>query len=313
VAPNSTYDNSNRWMHRFACFLAFATFVLIVAGASVTSHRAGLSVPDWPTTYGQFMFSFPTSKWVGNILYEHGHRLIASTVGILTIILAFWLVRRESRRWVRGLGIVALAAVIAQGILGGLTVRFMLPPAISIAHAGLAEMFFCITVSLAFFTSERWKQGPPAVEMANATFVRRLCLASTIAVYCQILLGAAVRHAETGLLAHVFGAGLVFACVVASVAAILFAVKQAGFLRNALLLLFLITAQMALGLLTLIARLPKNAPEQPSALQVFLPTAHLALGALILATSLAIALKAYRFLAPPKEVTAMPFAAGALS
>jgi heme a synthase len=285
----------------------------ICDGANVTSHRAGLSVPDWPTTYGQFMFFFPTSKWVGNILYEHGHRLIASAVGILTIILAFWLERRESRRWVRSLGIVALAAVIAQGILGGLTVRFMLPPSISIAHAGLAEMFFCMTVALALFTSERWEQGPPAAEMANAKFVRGLCLVLTIAVYIQILLGAAVRHAETGLLAHVFGAGLLFACVVASVAAILFTVKQPRFLRNALLLLFLVVVQMALGLATLITRLPKNATEQPSPLQVFLPTAHLALGALILATSLAIVLKTYRFLAPPKEETAMPFTAGALS
>ena len=120
----------------------------------MTSHRAGLSVPDWPTTYGQFMFSFPMSKWVGNILYEHGHRLIASVVGMLTIVLAFWLVRVEPRRWVRRLGIAALAVVIAQGILGGLTVKLMLPPSISIAHACLAEAFFCVTVALAFVTSE---------------------------------------------------------------------------------------------------------------------------------------------------------------
>jgi cytochrome c oxidase assembly protein subunit 15 len=259
------------------------------------------------------MFSFPMSKWVGNILYEHGHRLIASTVGILTIILAFWLVRKESRCWVRRLGIVALAVVIAQGILGGLTVRFMLPPAISIAHAGLAEMFFCIAVTLAFFTSERWQQGPPAVEMPNAKLVRRLALASAISVYVQILLGAAIRHAETGLLAHVFGAAVLFACVVASLTVVLFAVKQEGFLRDALLLLCLVTAQIALGLATLMTRLPKNATEQLSAIQIFLPTAHLALGALILATSLAIALKTFRFLAPPKEETALPFAAGALS
>src|ERR1043166_8110732 len=99
----------NCWLHRFACLLAFATFLLIVAGASVTSHRAGLAVPDWPTTYGEFMFSFPMSKGVGNILYEHGHRLIASAVGICTIILAIWLVRAEPRRWVRRLGIAALA------------------------------------------------------------------------------------------------------------------------------------------------------------------------------------------------------------
>ena len=95
--------NPQPWLHRFACLLASATFLLIVAGASVTSHRAGLSVPDWPTTYGQFMFSFPTSKWVGNIFYEHGHRLIASAVGMLTVGLAIWLVRVEPRRWVRRL------------------------------------------------------------------------------------------------------------------------------------------------------------------------------------------------------------------
>lgn len=303
----------NRWLHRFACLLAFATFVLIVAGANVTSHRAGLAVPDWPTTYGQFMFSFPMSKWVGNILYEHGHRLIASTVGILTIVLAFWLVRRESRRWVRHLGIVALAIVIAQGILGGLTVKLMLPPAVSIAHAGLAEMFLCVTVALAFLTSERWQQGPPGVETANAKLVRRLALASTVAVYLQILLGAAIRHAETGLLAHIFGAAVLFGCVVASLTAVLFAVKQEGFLRYSILLLCLVAAQIALGLATLMTRVPKNATEQLSTIQILLPTAHLALGALILATTLAISLKTFRFLAPPKEEAAVPFAAGALS
>ena len=152
-------NHFNRWLHRFACLLAFATFLLICAGASVTSHRAGLSVPDWPTTYGRFMFSFPVSKWVGNIRYEHVHRLIASVVGMLTIALAFWLVRMEPRRWVRHLGIAALGAVIAQGVLGGLTVKLMLPPPISIAHASLAEAFFCITIALALVTSERWKQA----------------------------------------------------------------------------------------------------------------------------------------------------------
>jgi cytochrome c oxidase assembly protein subunit 15 len=304
---------SNHWLHRFACVLAFATFVLIVAGANVTSHRAGLAVPDWPTTYGQFMFSFPMSKWVGNILYEHGHRLIASMVGVLTIVLAFWLVRKESRRWVRRLGIVALAIVIAQGILGGLTVKLMLPPSISIAHAGLAEMFFCITIMLAFFTSEKWVQGPPAVETPKAKLVRQLALASAVAVYVQILLGAAIRHAESGLVSHILGAAVLFGCVVASLMAVLFAVKHEGFLRYAVLLLCLVATQMALGLATLMTHVPKNATEQLSSIQILLPTAHLALGALILATSLAIALKTFRCLAPPKEEAAVPFVAGALS
>ncbi len=334
----------NRWLHRFACLLTLATLILIIAGATVTSHRAGLSVPDWPTTYGQFMFSFPTSKWVGNILYEHGHRLIASAVGMLTIILAFWLVRKEPRRWVRRLGIVALAVVIAQGLLGGLTVIRLLPPPISIAHAGLAEMFFCITVALAFVTSPNWlEQGPskgchsdpamageeslslgplkttetlrsaqgdtPAVPAA----VRWLSLATTVVVYCQIILGAAIRHSESGVLAHILGAALVFGCVVASMALVLFTVRQKGFLRDAILLVCLVTAQIALGLTTLMVRLPKNTDAQLAPIQVLVPTAHLALGALILATSLVITLKTFRCLTVPKEEPAMPFAAGALS
>ena len=200
-------DHPNRWLHRFACVLAFATFILIVAGATVTSHRAGLAVPDWPTTYGQFMFSFPMSKWVGNILYEHGHRLIASTIGILTIVLAFWLVRSEPRRWVRRLGIAALAAVIAQGILGGLTVKLFLPPPISIAHAALAEAFFCMTIALALVTSPRWNE--PRVETSRTRSLRWLALATTIAVYCQIILGATIRHAERAMLAHILGAMVV--------------------------------------------------------------------------------------------------------
>src|ERR1044071_7666335 len=102
------------------------------------------------------MFEFPPSKWVGGILYEHGHRLIASTVGFLTIILAVWLWRADPRRWMKRLGAAALGAVILQGALGGLTVLFFLPAAISTAHAGLAEIFFCMTVAIALFTSPGW-------------------------------------------------------------------------------------------------------------------------------------------------------------
>lgn len=302
----------NRQLHRFACLLAWATFILIVAGASVTSNRAGLAVPDWPTTYGQFMFSFPMSKWVGNIFYEHGHRLIASVVGMLTIVLAAWLVRAEPRRWVRRLGITSLAVVIAQGVLGGLTVKFMLPPSISIAHASLAEGFFCITVILAFVTSERWTEQSPVAEAPNARFVQRITLASTAVIYGQIILGAAIRHAESGLYAHILGAVVVFGCVVTSVVMVLFTVKQKGFLRHATLLLCLVAAQIALGLVTLMVRVPKNAGEQLSTVQILVPTVHLALGALILATSVGMTLKAYRFLGVPRE-EALPFAEGAFS
>ena len=148
-------------LHRFAVLTAAATLCLIVAGGLVTSTESGLSVPDWPTTYGQNMFTFPLSKMVGGIRFEHTHRLIASGVGMLTVVLAIWLARREPRRWVRRLGYFALGAVVAQGLLGGLTVLLFLPPAVSVAHACLAQTFFCLTVAIAVVTS-RALEGPRA-------------------------------------------------------------------------------------------------------------------------------------------------------
>ncbi|MBI1872902.1 MAG: heme A synthase [Acidobacteria bacterium] len=205
-----------------------ATLVLIVAGGLVTSTGSGLAVPDWPNTYGWFMFSFPLSKMVGGIFYEHGHRLIASTVGLLTIILAAWLWKSDPRRWVRRLGFIGLGAVIAQGLLGGLTVILLLPAPVSIAHAGLAQLFFCITVSLALFTSRGWIEGysqdtttttententekrkrqkSPVGSVRSVVnrqtdngVLRKLASATTIIIYAQILLGATMRHTGAGL------------------------------------------------------------------------------------------------------------------
>src|SRR5512135_3097391 len=142
------------WLHRFAVFTACCTFLLVIAGGLVTSTGSGLSVPDWPLSYGRLM-----PPMVGGIFYEHGHRMVATTVGILTVILAVWLARREPRAWVRRLGYGAVAAVVAQGVLGGLTVLFLLPTAVSVAHACLAQTFLCIAVTLAVVTSPRWRDA----------------------------------------------------------------------------------------------------------------------------------------------------------
>src|SRR5262250_2674996 len=143
----------NKGLNRFAILLACATFFLIIAGALVTSHDAGLATSDWPLSNGQV---FP--KMVGNLFWEHGHRMVATTVGILTIILMVYALLKEKRGWVRKLSVVALVGVIAQGLLGGLTVKLMLPLAVSTAHATLAQLFFCTTVSLAVITSPSWEQ-----------------------------------------------------------------------------------------------------------------------------------------------------------
>src|ERR1700750_3522886 len=145
----------SKGLNRFAILVACSTFFLIIAGALVTSQDAGLATSDWPLSNGQF---FP--RMVGNLFWEHGHRMVATTVGLVTIVLTIHLLRKEKRRWVRRLAVFALFAVVAQGLLGGLTVKLMLPLAVSAAHATLAQLFFLITVSLAVFTSPSWFAAP---------------------------------------------------------------------------------------------------------------------------------------------------------
>lgn len=285
-------------LYRFAVATAAATLLLIVAGGLVTSTESGLSVPDWPTTYTQNMFAFPPSKWVGGIRFEHVHRLIASTVGMLTVALAIWLARREPRRWVRRLGYLALAAVVAQGVLGGLTVLFLLPTAVSVAHACLAQTFFCLTVTLAVVTSPRWRSGEPA----PAGGVSGIAAVTAGLVFLQLLVGALMRHGKAGLaipdfplafgrlvppiasfavgihFAHRVGALLVAAAAAGSAVAAARSGRP-GVRKTAALLVFLVLAQIGLGAATVL-----------SGKSVAITTAHVAVGALVLATSLALGL-----------------------
>ena len=152
-----TRTSDTRWLHRFALATALMTVGLIAVGGLVTSHEAGMAVPDWPTSYGYNMFLFPISKWVGGIFYEHSHRLFASGVGFLTTILAVWLWVKEPRRWVRWLGVAAFFSVVLQGVLGGLRVT-LLKAQIGIFHAILAQMFLVLLCAIALFTSSWWSR-----------------------------------------------------------------------------------------------------------------------------------------------------------
>jgi cytochrome c oxidase assembly protein subunit 15 len=190
---------TNVWLHRFAVFTACVTFPLIFVGGLVKSHEAGLSVPDWPTTYGYNMFTFPLHWMVGNIFYEHGHRLFASFVGFCILVLALWLWRKESRPWVRKLGWYTLAAVCIQGALGGLTVYLLLPTWNSTAHAALAQITFCMTVALAMVTSKKWSDEVTKTASPVTDKLRTWTLLSIAAIFIQLLLGAVMRHEEAGL------------------------------------------------------------------------------------------------------------------
>jgi len=190
----------NRPLHIFASLTALVTLGLIFVGGLVTSTGSGLSVPDWPNTYGEFMFSFPFSDMVGGIFYEHGHRLFASAVGVLTAVLAAWLWLSEKRYWVKVLGLLALGAVILQGLLGGLTVLLLLPTPISVFHGTLAQSFFLMLIAIGYATSKEFiATDALATSSAEILRLRRLAAITTGVIYGQLVLGAVMRHTGSGL------------------------------------------------------------------------------------------------------------------
>lgn len=189
----------NPWLHRFAVLTALATLTLVGVGGLVTSHGAGMAVPDWPTTYGYNMFLFPISQWVGGILYEHTHRLTGAAVGLLTIVLTVWLWLKEPRAWLRWLGVAALFGVVLQGVLGGLRV-VLLKNQLGILHAALAQLFLVLVCAIALFASRWWREPENmSFPAARSRGWRRLVLFTTLLIFGQLILGAAMRHQHAGL------------------------------------------------------------------------------------------------------------------
>jgi len=293
--------------HLFAALVAVATGALIFAGGLVTSTESGLSVPDWPNTYGYFMFFFPLEKMVGGIRFEHTHRLIASTVGFLILVLAAWLWRSEPRLWVRRLGYIALAAVITQGILGGITVLWYLPDPISIAHASLAQIVFCLTMTIAVVTSPGWTRAY-AGNAPDDVMLQRVATVTTGLIYLQIVVGATMRHTGAGLaipdfplmfgqllpthwdakiaihFAHRVGALIVTLAIIATTGHVFYHHRtRKELLRPSLLLLALLTAQITLGALTVLSQK-----------QFVINSLHVVTGASVLVTSLVLTLRAHR-------------------
>ncbi len=304
----------NKGLNRFAILVACATFFLIIAGALVTSHDAGLATSDWPLSNGQF---FP--KMVGNLFWEHGHRMVATTVGLLTIGLLIYIRVKEKRAWVQQLGVFALLAVIAQGLLGGLTVKLMLPLPVSAAHATLAQFFFCTTVSLAVFTSRSWMEvGALPAEQKGTLPLRYLFTVALVTIFLQLIIGATLRHSATWdqplptelILAH-FGVAL--AVVVALGSATLTVLRRHSghsFLtRPATLALTLLGVQLFLGVAAYITRLSSPNDPQPLNPMISITVAHVACGALVFATTIVLTLRVFKVLPAPVhelELTARP-------
>jgi len=278
--------------------LACGTLLLIVAGALVTSNDAGLSVPDWPTTFGS-LYRIP--PMVGGVKFEHGHRMVAELIGFLTILLAVWTWRAERRSWMRRLGIVALGTVIAQGVLGGITVLLYLPPAVSTAHATLGQTFFCLIVIMMMVSGHEWMGGAPVMVIERRRpRLRTLATLAAASVYLQLVLGAAFRHSGIKLLPHLVSAVVVTVLLLWTATRILSEHSAVPQLRRpAYALLGLLFVQLALGLGAYLTRVEwgKGAP-QPMLSMVVATVAHVAVGALMLATAMVLAVQAYRHTSP---------------
>jgi cytochrome c oxidase assembly protein subunit 15 len=297
------------WRHRFAVATVAATLALIFIGGLVTSTGSGLSVPDWPLSYGMLM-----PPMVGGVFYEHGHRMAATAVGFLTLVLAIWTARAEPRRGVRRLAWAALAAVITQGVLGGLTVIYLLPTPVSVAHACLAQLFFCTVIALATVTSREWlAAASPGDDVSG---VRSADIAASAGVFLQLLLGAVMRHTGAGLaipdfptsfgrwvppldqlpvavhFAHRVGA-LVVTVLVVRLAVAAWRAADRRFRRPAALVVALVLVQVGFGAATVLT----GKAVTPT-------TIHVALGAAVLGSCWWLALRSTRLLRRPNEAPA---------
>ncbi|HEX9779920.1 MAG TPA: heme o synthase [bacterium] len=270
---------SRRGLHRYAVFTAACTWLLLIAGGLVTSTDSGLAVPDWPLSYGLW---FP--PMVGGILYEHGHRMIAAAVGLLILGLAVWLANAEPRRWVRNLGYAALASVVIQALLGGLTVLWLLPPPVSISHALLGQGVFCLVVCVAWATSAgRMSQGELPLTVPVSGLLRPGAAALAASVAAQLLLGAIIRHTGLGFALHAAGAAVVAALAAGVVHALRGVSIPPSLRRHAWRLAALVALQLGLGIAAWLG-----------GRHVGFRTAHVAVGALVLAQAVVLAARVFR-------------------
>jgi heme a synthase len=304
-------------------FVAVLAFVLLLAGALVTSNNAGLAVPDWPTSFGS-IYKMP--RMIGGVKFEHGHRMVAEAVGLLTIFIAVWTWQVDKRPWMRALTITAVLGVIFQGVLGGLTVLNFLPPAISTAHATVGQTMFCVLAAIAVFTSRSWMEEPAEkiLRKESRILIRHSWMLIGF-LYLQLILGAAFRHVWTKwgppgsnrwpvhrivhvfLYPHILNALLVAGLILFLSLRVISQSSGVPYLRGpAVWMLALLIAQLLLGVGAYVVRVVQGVDElQPTPGLVAITVAHLGVGALILAAAMILTIQSYRHAGEPASV--LPF------
>ena len=301
-------------LHRLALFISVWVFLLIVAGAMVTSDDAGLSVPDWPTSFGS-LYKIP--PMTGGVQYEHSHRMIAEVAGLLTVIFAVWTqvryrgsitgTRTQSFMWLKILAWVNVALVIAQGVLGGLTVRNLLPWYISTFHAVLGQTYFAVAVLLAIFASRSWtEEEPTRVRATNGFDLYKLSVVAIFAVYYQLFVGASFRHGGMHFLPHLIGAGLTTAILLWLVVKALTGYANVQQIRGmAIAIMGMLFIQVILGFGAYFTRVQwTKSVVQSHTLMVWTTVAHVSVGALLLAHCFMMAVRAKRHIATADSLAA---------
>lgn len=309
--------DAGRWIRRVAWTLCAVTFPLLWLGGLVTTTKSGMAVPDWPGTYGYNLFLYPWTAWFygpWDLFVEHGHRLLASLAGLLTIVLVVLLAKGESRRWLRTMGWIALVGVIAQGVLGGLRV-VLDERMLAMVHGSTGPLFFALTVAIAIWTTDRWAQAV-RLDSASLTKLAPLAAVAALVTYVQMLLGAMLRHMPVDATPQSFLSIVKFHLIFAAVVALLTLIvarravastNPIGLRRGGGFAIGIVTLQLLLGLATWLTKYgtpvwlralhpaSSHATLADGWLQSHLVTAHQATGSLLLVTLVYIAMWAWRY------------------
>ena len=293
----------NRGVHRFAVFVVGWTVLLFVAGALVTSNDAALSVPDWPKSFGTW---FPSLRMLaGGAFFEHSHRVIAGCLGILTLTLAILIWVNDSRRWLRWFGVIAVAGIAVQAVLGGEVVRQLLHYWLPVIHACFAQIVFGALLSIAVFTSRWWVSDRPQLADSGTPSIHALTIANAEVIFFQVVLGAGFRHQEIPVWPHIAGAFVVLGMVVWTAVVLRKRFGLSPELSKARILLHAtFGTQFLLGLGAYWSRLTTVGAPQPQPLMVWLTVVHTVVGAILFAFSVFIVLICYRIVPRGGEVAA---------
>jgi heme a synthase len=292
--------NYHPGVHRFAVLVVIWTILLLIAGALVTSNEAALSVPDWPLSYGTL-----TPPMVGGIRYEHSHRVFAGGLGVLTVALAILIWVKDNRRWLRWFGVIAVAGVVVQAILGGEVVRQLLHYWLPVMHACFAQIVFAAVLSIAVFTSRWWVSEQPQIEDSGSPSIHTLATANAAVIFCQVVLGAGFRHQDIPIWPHMAGAIVVLGMVIWTAVVLRKRFGNSAELSRARILLHAIFGtQFLLGFGAYWSRLTTANAPQPMPVMVTLTVIHTVVGALLFAFSVMIVLLCYRIVPRGREVAA---------